>query len=89
VQQGRPSPLKKVNDSAEQRKNNPYYDVYKKLNENRWTHAGEWVPTEAAKVYTDALAKIASNAQSPRAALMEAAPRAQAALDKELPKPTK
>ena len=32
VQQGRPSPLKKVNDAPEQRKNNAYYDVYKKLN---------------------------------------------------------
>lgn len=74
VQQGRPSPLKKVNDAPEQRKNNAYYDVYKKLNESRWTHTGTWVPLEAVKVYADALKKIADGAQSPRTALQEAAP---------------
>ena len=81
VQQGRPSPLKKVNDAPEQRRNNAYYDVYKKLNESRWTHTSTWVPLEAGRVYADTLKKIADGVQSPRAALQEAAPRAQAVLD--------
>ena len=83
VQQGRPSPLKKVNDAPEQRKNNAYYDVYKKLNESRWTHTSTWVPLEAARVYADALKRIGDGVQPPRAALEEAAPRAQAILDRE------
>jgi ABC-type glycerol-3-phosphate transport system substrate-binding protein len=84
VQQGRPSPLKKVNDSPEQRKNNAYYDVYKKLLESRWTRTGEWVPVEAAKIYGEALTKIANNSQAPRTSLQEAAPRVQALLDMEM-----
>jgi len=86
VQQGRPSPLKKVNDAPDQRKNNLYYDVYKKLLENRWTRAGVWVPLDATRAYTDALKQIAAGAQAPRTALQEAATRAQAVLDKEVPR---
>jgi ABC-type glycerol-3-phosphate transport system substrate-binding protein len=83
VQQGRPSPLKKVNDSPEQRRNNPYYDVYKKLLESRWTHSGVFVPVEATQAYTGALRTIADGSQSPRTALQEAAPRVQAILDRQ------
>jgi ABC-type glycerol-3-phosphate transport system substrate-binding protein len=82
VQQGRPSPLKKVNDSPEQRRNNPYYDVYKKLLESRWAHSGVFVPVEAIQAYTEALKQIADGSLSPRTALQEAAPRVQAILDR-------
>jgi ABC-type glycerol-3-phosphate transport system substrate-binding protein len=82
VQQGRPSPLKKVNDSPEQRKNNPYYDVYKKLLDSRWTRSGVFVPLEATQAYNDALKKIADGTQAPRVALQEAGPRVQAILDR-------
>jgi ABC-type glycerol-3-phosphate transport system substrate-binding protein len=85
VQQGRPSPLKKVNDSPEQRKNNPYYDVYKKLLESRWTHASVFVPLEATQAYNEALKKIADGSQAPRTALQDAAARAQAVLDRQAP----
>jgi ABC-type glycerol-3-phosphate transport system substrate-binding protein len=83
VQQGRPSPLKKVNDSPEQRKNNPYYDVYKKLLESRWTQAAVFVPLEATQAYTEALKKIDDGTQAPRTALQDAATRVQAVLDRQ------
>jgi ABC-type glycerol-3-phosphate transport system substrate-binding protein len=89
VQQGRPSPLKSVNDSPEQRRNNPYYEVYKRLNESRWTHTGEWAPAEATRIYTETLARIAAGQAAPGAALQAAAPRVQAILDRELPAPAK
>ncbi|HEV2123723.1 MAG TPA: extracellular solute-binding protein [Chloroflexota bacterium] len=86
VQQGRPSPLKKVNDSPEQRKNNPYYGVYKTLLESRWSRPGVWVPVEATRAYREGLKAVATGAAAPRTALQEAAARAQAILDKEAPR---
>ena len=86
VQQGRPSPLKKVNDSPEQRRNNPYYDVYKKLLESRWTHGSVFVPLEATQAYGEALKKIADGSQAPRTALQEAGTRVQAILDRLAPR---
>lgn len=81
VEQGRPSPIRKVNESGEFKKNNPYWQTVVKTMEQRWRRPPAFIPPDAAKAFSDAVAKIASEEVAVRSALNEGTQLAQAALD--------
>ena len=81
VQQGRPSPIRKVNESGDFKKNNPYWQTVAKTMEARWKRPPAFIPADATKAFNDAAAKIASEEVAVRSALNEGAQLAQTALD--------
>jgi ABC-type glycerol-3-phosphate transport system substrate-binding protein len=81
VQQGRPSPIRKVNESGEFKSQNPYWQVVVKTMEQRWKRPASFVPPEATKAFADTVAKIAGEDVAPRAGLTEGAVQVQAILD--------
>ena len=81
VAQGRPSPIRKVNESGDFKKNNPYWQTVGKTMEERWKRPPAFIPADAAKALGDAVAKIASEEVAVRTALNEGAQLAQVALD--------
>ncbi|HET7771880.1 MAG TPA: hypothetical protein VFN74_24110, partial [Chloroflexota bacterium] len=81
VAQGRPSPIRKVNESGDFKKNNPYWQTVVKTMEERWKRPPAFIPGDASKAFNDAVTKIASEEIAVRSALNEAAQLAQTALD--------
>jgi multiple sugar transport system substrate-binding protein len=81
VAQGRPSPIRKVNESGEFKKNNPYWQTVVKTMEERWKRPPAFIPADATKAFNDAVAKIANEEVAVRSALNEGAQLAQTALD--------
>jgi ABC-type glycerol-3-phosphate transport system substrate-binding protein len=81
VEQGRPSPIRKVNESGDFKKNNPYWQTIVKTMEQRWKRPPAFIPADATKALNDAVAKIASEEVAPRSALNDGAQLAQTALD--------
>jgi hypothetical protein len=81
VAQGRPSPIRKVNESGEFKKNNPYWQTVVKTMEERWKRPPSFIPADASKALSDAVAKIASEEAGVSAALNDGAKLAQVALD--------
>jgi len=81
VQQGRPSPIRKVNESGEFKAKNPYWPVVVKTMEQRWKRPASYIPPDATKAFTDVVARIASEEVAPRAGLVEGASQVQAILD--------
>jgi multiple sugar transport system substrate-binding protein len=81
VQQGRPSPIRKVNESGEFKKNNAYWQTVVKTMEERWKRPPAFIPADATKAFNDAVVKIGSEEAAVRTALNEGAQLAQAALD--------
>jgi ABC-type glycerol-3-phosphate transport system substrate-binding protein len=81
VAQGRPSPIRKVNESGEFKQNNPYWQTVVKTMEERWKRPPAFIPADATKAFSDAAAKIAGEEVAARSALNEGAQLAQTALD--------
>ena len=81
VQQGRPSPIRKVNESGDFKKNNAYWQTVVKTMEERWKRPPAFIPADATKAFNDAVAKIANEEVAVRSALNEGAQLAQTALD--------
>lgn len=81
VEQGRPSPIRKVNESGDFKKNNPYWQAIVKTMEQRWKRPPAFIPPDASKALSDAVAKIAGEDVAVRSALDEGAQLAQTALD--------
>lgn len=81
VEQGRPSPIRKVNESGDFKKNNPYWQTIVKTMDQRWKRPPAFIPADAAKALNDAVAKIGSEEVAVRSALNEGAQLAQTALD--------
>jgi ABC-type glycerol-3-phosphate transport system substrate-binding protein len=81
VAQGRPSPIRKVNESGEFKQNNPYWQTVVKTMEERWKRPPAFIPADATKAFNDAATKIAGEEVAVRSALNEGAQLAQTALD--------
>lgn len=81
VAQGRPSPIRKVNESGEFKKNNPYWQTVVKTMEERWKRPPSFIPADAAKAFSDAVTKIGNEEVAVQSALNEGAQLAQTALD--------
>ncbi|HEX2185526.1 MAG TPA: extracellular solute-binding protein, partial [Chloroflexota bacterium] len=81
VAQGRPSPIRKVNESGEFKQNNPYWQTVVKTMEQRWKRPPSFIPPDAQKAFTDAAAAIGAEEVAVRSGLDEGTKLAQAALD--------
>jgi ABC-type glycerol-3-phosphate transport system substrate-binding protein len=81
VAQGRPSPIRKVNESGEFKQNNPYWPTVVKTLEQRWKRPPAFIPPDAAKAFADAVAKVSSEEVAVRSGLNDGAQLAQTALD--------
>jgi hypothetical protein len=81
VQQGRPSPIRKVNESGDFKANNPYWQTVVKTMDERWKRPPSFIPAEATKAFVDAVAKVGSEETAVRSALNEGAQLAQTSLD--------
>jgi multiple sugar transport system substrate-binding protein len=81
VAQGRPSPIRKVNESGAFKQNNPYWQTVVKTMEERWKRPPAFIPADATKAFNEAVAKIASEELAVRSALNEGTQLAQTALD--------
>ena len=79
--QGRPSPIRKVNESGEFKQHNLYWPTVVKTLEQRWKRPPAFIPPDAAKAFSDAVAKIASEEVAVRSGLNDGAQLAQTALD--------
>ena len=81
LRQNRLSPIRKMNEHPDYRKNNPYLDRFIKVLEARWTRPAAYVPDEVMRIYTNALNEVHNEQKNARQALTEAAAQAQAVLD--------
>ena len=81
VTQGRPSPIRKINESGEFKAQNPYWPTVVKTVEQRWKRPASFIPPDATKALSDAITRISDEQVAPRAGLTEAAPQVQAILD--------
>ena len=81
VAQGRPSPIRKVNESGEFKRQNPYWQTVVKTVEQRWKRPASFIPPDAGAALGAAITRIANEEVAPRSGLADAAPQVQAILD--------
>jgi ABC-type glycerol-3-phosphate transport system substrate-binding protein len=81
VTQGRPSPIRKVNESGEFKRQNPYWQTVVKTVEQRWKRPASFIPPDASAALGAAITRIANEEVAPRSGLADAAPQVQAILD--------
>lgn len=81
VQLGRPSPIRKVQESGDFKKNNPYWQEANKALAARWKRPPSFISPDVNKAWTDLVSKINNEEVSPRSGLTDGAAQVQGVLD--------
>ena len=82
VQQGRPSPIRKVQESGEFRAMNPYWKEVEKTVEGRWKRPASLVPPDADAAWKEVVTRIEREEVAPRAALTDGVTLVQGLLNR-------